>query len=184
MDRYGWTRSAAGIGMAVLLSACGGGGGNSGPTPVVPTPTPAPQPQVLAQVSGSVPADAVVGLTPLTTTRTGSFDITLDWTFARNDLDVALGRGSCLTEDDFTSGRCIIINATTSTTVKPEHLHVDAQPAGTYYVLVANFSSEEESAAVQVVFTPSSASTGIVRAESARPVDLARWRSLHLSQMR
>lgn len=174
-----WVRTFSGLMLAVVLPGCGGSSNNNNPTPVV-TPTPAPRPQVLLQVSGGVPGEIVGVVSPINTTSVGSFELTLDWTFARNNLDIALARGSCNTEDDLLSGRCAFIAATNNPATKPERLQVPPQPAGTYYVLVANFSAEDESVAIQVVFTPSSASDGVVGSLATRPVDLGHWRALRL----
>lgn len=162
MNAKNGLRLIAALGLSFGLGACG----SEGPTTPVtvtttpPPPTPRP-PVVLDRSEGQLPAFVALVRT-LATTETGSFDVTVDWTFASNDVDVAIARGACSIEDVL-ADRCLYSAMTTSTTAKPERLRLANQPAGTYTLVVANFGPEDESIAYQAVFTPgtSAASTSV-----------------------
>lgn len=168
----------AGTGLVGALAAgCGGGGSGGGvttPTPVA-APTPAPAPQVIQQNSGRVPARTAVLLPTFSLSQSGTVEITADWTFARNDIDVLLARGVC-TIEQARADRCEIIGSTSSTTAKPERLRLSV-PAGSYTPLIANFSEEDEAVSYQVVFTPGAVAALSAPAASA-PVSLDRLREL------
>lgn len=137
--------------LTVTLSACGGGGGSSAPTAVA-TPTPAPTPpppQVLGQGAGRLPAQAVA-LVDVSVPANGTLEAVVDWTFARNDVDVAVIRGAC-TPAQFNAGQCTFLGATSSTTAKPERITVGVT-TGPHTIAIANFSTEDESASYQVIF--------------------------------
>src|SRR5262245_47386978 len=83
--RVGWLASA--VLPCVALTACDGG---SSPT------SPAPVTDVLLQ--GSLPDVQVLAFYPVgtfTTSVAGRLEVTVDWTFATNDLDVYVARGAC-----------------------------------------------------------------------------------------
>jgi hypothetical protein len=141
--------------LAVMLGACGGSDGPTTPvTTTPPAPTPRP-PVVLDRGEGQLPALFAL-LRPLATTETGAFDVTVDWTFATNDIDVGLARGNCSFEQ-LIAEQCAFAAESTSTTAKPERIRLANQPAGTYTLVVLNFGPEDESIAYQVVFTPGTA---------------------------
>ncbi len=131
------------------LAACG----SSTPSQPTPTPTPAPTPQVLAQGGDTLKANEV-GLLPITTARTGALEVTVDWTFAANDIDVALARGSC-SFDQFVAQQCTVAAISASTTAKPEKIRADNAAAGTYTLFIENTGPGNESISFQVVLTPS-----------------------------
>ena len=79
---------------------------------------------------------------------------TADWTFATNDVDVAIARGDC-TFDQFEAAQCEILAMTISTTTKPERASVPSAAVGTYTLFVANFGPTAESISYQIVLTPS-----------------------------
>jgi hypothetical protein len=144
-----------GLALAVMLGACGGSDGVTTPaSPTPPPPTPRP-PVVLDRGDGQLPA-LVALVRPIATTETGAFDVTVDWTFATNDIDVGLARGNC-SFDQVIADQCAFAAESTSTTAKPEKLRLANQPAGTYTLVVVNFGPEDESIAYQVVFTPGTA---------------------------
>jgi hypothetical protein len=136
-----------------MLAACGGGSSPSTPTPVA-TPTPAPPPRVVQQAVGTIPASTIGLLAPFSIDGPGAVDVTLDWTFARNDMDVALLRGPCTSIALLEQGNCPLLGLTDNRATKPERLHVGGLSAGSYTILIGNLTTEDESAAIQVVFTP------------------------------
>jgi hypothetical protein len=161
--------------LAVMLGACGGG--PTEPPPPTPTPAPTPRPAVvLDRGDGQLP-NLVALVRPLATTETGAFDVTVDWTFATNDIDVGLARGNCSFEQ-FIADQCAFAAESTSTTAKPERLRLANQPAGTYTLVVVNFGPEDESISYQVVFTPgtaaASASHGAPEARVRKAAQLLR----------
>ncbi|MBI3932701.1 MAG: hypothetical protein HY317_04740 [Acidobacteria bacterium] len=145
-------RGAAVTGL-VLLTGCGGGGGGGGTGPsqttrslvisgnfsqLVGTPT--------ANLAGYT---ADVAVSPFTTSASGTLEITVDWTFSANDLDILLYNGNCPPASAL-AGSCPILNRTSSTTAKPERLNVSGVPAGTYTLGIANFGLTTESGTYQV----------------------------------
>lgn len=143
--------------LGVLTAAghwgCGGGSGPSAPT-VVATPTPAPTPAppvVLLQGNFALEADFFAILRTVTAPSSGVLEMTTDWTFARNDVDIVLARGSC-TVAMIEADTCDIVAFTESLTAKPERLRINVT-AGVYTPLVVNWGPDDESGAVQIVFT-------------------------------
>ena len=127
---------------------------------------------VLDKGEGQLPAQVAL-FRLLATTETGAFDATVDWTFAANDIDVFLARGTC-TFEQFVDDKCTVAAMTTSTTAKPEKLRLANQPAGTYTLVVANFGPGDESIAYQVVFTPGTAAAAASRDSTGGGLDKAR----------
>ena len=142
-------------GLVAGLGACGGGGGGGGnvTTPSTPPPTP-PPPVVVAQGQGFPLSAGFIGRVPFTTSRTGLLEATVDWTFAANDVDVALVRGDC-TFDQFEAAQCPILAFSVSTTAKPERIRSDGAAAGSYTLFFDNSGPGNESVSFQVVLTPS-----------------------------
>ena len=132
---------------------CGGSSGPSAPSAVA-TPAPAPTPQapvVLLQGAFALPVGFLVAFRTLTISSSGVMEITVDWTFAKNDLDIALVRGAC-TQQMFDAGACDFVGFADSATTKPEKLRLNVA-AGTYTPMAVNFGPDDESGAVQIVFT-------------------------------
>jgi hypothetical protein len=154
---------------ALLLPSCGGGGGSGGgcsSNPAGPgcqaSPSPTPPPsvtRVVSQGSYQLESKAAVAVV-FTTTAAGTVGITVDWTFATNDVDIFLARGSepC-TVETLNARSCGIIATEESTSMKPEKLTVPGLAAGTYTLYVANFGDTDESVAYQVTLTSTSASS-------------------------
>jgi hypothetical protein len=144
------------LGCMCVLSLSGCGGGSDTPTApkVTPTPTPLPPPQVVAQGTGLSLESEFVGRVPITTTRAGSLKATVDWTFATNDIDVALVRSNC-TFDQFTAAQCQILSISASATAKPEVIQADGAAAGDYTLFIENTGPADETLSFQVVLTPS-----------------------------
>ncbi len=152
-------------GLALVVGLVGCGGSDSGPT-AAPTPTPTPPPPpptVVRQGGGSLAADEGVQL-PFTTTATGTLDVTVDWTFAANDIDAILTRGNC-SVDQLLAMQCNVALVADSATAKPERLRLPGATAGAYTLFIVNVGPGDESASYQIVLTPSasSASAGPMR---------------------
>lgn len=158
------------------MAACGGSSNTptaptSAPTPP-PTPTPPPMPvtDVIGQGSDTIPP-AVVLWVPFTTTATGTIGATVDWTFATNDVDIALVRGTnpC-TLAQLNDDTCPYVGFSFSTTAKPETLSVPNLAAGAYTLYIANFGSSDESIGYQVTLTnvPGATAMSTPRTNSAR----------------
>jgi len=87
-----------------------------------------------------------------TTTVTGRLDVTADWTFATNNIDVYVTRGTC-TIEQVNQGTCPYAASSESTTAKPEVLTASSLAPGTYTLMVGNRGPTVESASYQVVLT-------------------------------
>ena len=143
----------AGTALAASLAACGGSSSPTAPTPT-PVPTP-PPPQVVAQGSDTLEAE-FTGRLPFTTTRAGNVEATVDWTYATNDVDVALVQGDCSFEQAVAQ-QCTVLAISVSTTAKPEKITASNAAAGTYTLFIENTGPGDESVAFQVVLTPTTA---------------------------
>jgi hypothetical protein len=136
--------------LLVLATGCGDGGSSS---PVAPTPpTPAPQTRtVVVQGGFDLPADYHNGVW-FTTTRLGTLDITVDWTYADSVVWVYVGQGTC-TEPQIQAGQCQYILQSLVATPKPRVLTLPNLAAGPYTLLIYNGSARPESVAFIVGLT-------------------------------
>jgi hypothetical protein len=171
MTRLSTARGILALVALALLPACGSDSSPTPPSTTPPTTLPPPTQTVVASGSGALPV-LTAGFVPFTTATAGHIDVTVDWTFATNDVDVYLVRGEC-TFEEFVSLLCSIVSFSESTTAKPERLSYSGATAGVYHLVVANFGPADESVAFQVVLTSGpgvfSASTGTgTRAARAR----------------
>lgn len=166
-----------GAALAASLAGCGG----SSPSQPTPTPTPVPTPpppQVLAQGGDTLEAE-MAGRLPFTTTRAGKLEATVDWTYATNDVDVALVQGDCSFEQA-SAAQCTVLAISVSTTAKPEKITVNSAAAGTYTLFIENAGPGDESISFQVVLTPSATSAAPPTASSrgSRTMPLGQKRPL------
>ena len=91
---------------------------------------------------------------PFTTTATGTIGVTVDWTFATNDIDVYLARGTTTCSlEQFNSRQCTWLGSAESTTAKPERLSVPNLAAGPYTLYVVNWGNTQESMSYQITLT-------------------------------
>jgi hypothetical protein len=157
------------------LTACGGGS-----DPIVrPTPTPTPTPPVvLSSGGGALEVGFIAMAQPIVTTSSGALEVTVDWTFATNDIDVLLARGACSFEQ-LDAGQCNIAASATSATAKPERVRTSGA-AGTYTLFVENNGPADDSASYQAVFFAgaSSASEASIRSlpeKTRQPRGHTRW---------
>jgi len=148
------TGPAVAIGAMVgSLLTLGGCGGSDSPTnvPAVTTP-PAPVSTVLAEGSRSnLGVNGELSLDPFMTPANGTLDVTVDWTFATNNVQIYLADGLCSVQD-FPYG-CDFAGEAESLTAKPERLHLENLRAGTYTLIIVNPGPAVESVSFQIVFT-------------------------------
>ena len=153
------------IAAALVLPSCGSDKPCSNPTApgcgLSPTPTPPPATvtRVISSGSGSIPAHVIAPVV-FTTTASGAIGIEVNWTFATNDVDIFLTRGSepC-TLETFNNRTCGFLATEESTSMKPEKLTAPSMAAGSYTLYVVNFGDTDESVAYQVTLTSTSASS-------------------------
>jgi len=144
-------RLVAALLLAGLLPACGGSDTpTSMPTPA-PTPTPCSQ-SVLVQVNGAVPQRSL-GRVAFSAATSGRLDITVDWTFAASQVGVYVVGAQTCPIDSFNANTCTFL-ARSETSVKPRKVSVNVS-AGNFELMVANFSSQDESISGQVVLSSS-----------------------------
>lgn len=151
---------AAGLALVALLGACDGS--TTGPNPPPPPPPiTLPPPSVVSQGGGSLKAGFTAMVPPITTSVAGALDVTVDWTFATNDVDVLITRGSC-SFPQLENNQCNIAAFSVSATAKPERMHVTGAAASVYTLFIENTGPADESVSYQVVLSPgaSSASEG------------------------
>jgi len=144
----------------VVLPGCGGGSSGGGGNTNAPSTPAAPVRSLIGNFNftvAGVPEANRAGLQrdfflqQLTINESGSLEVIADWTFASNDLDVVLFRGTC-TAAQITSTGCTVISGTTSVTAKPERLTTAVTP-GAYTIGVTNFGQSNESGVGQVFLT-------------------------------
>jgi hypothetical protein len=143
---------AAGLIMAVLLSACGGSSTPTAPAAPVPTPNPCTQ-TTLVQVDGPVSA-RTLGRVPFSATAPGRLDVTVDWTFAASPIGVYVVSAGTCTIAQFNAATCTFL-ALSETSAKPRKISVSNVAGGNYELLAANFSGVDESLSGQVVLSSS-----------------------------
>lgn len=148
------SHSLTGGSVALLLlglGACGEG------VPGRPSPSPSPSPLSVTNVihsdSFAVGIKTVVS-DPFTTTAMGTLEVTVDWTFAANDVDIFLARGTdACTLETFNNRTCGFLATAESLTLKPEKLTIANLTAGAYTLYVANYGATNESVGCQIVLT-------------------------------
>lgn len=175
----------------LVLSGCG----DSSPSRPTPVPTPTPQP---TPVTSTLRQGTFTGLEPnfllslpFNVGNIGDLSVQADWTFATNDLDLILTRGTnaCANANnqvDF--GLCTVVASETSVGPKPERMSVSGLPTGAYTLYIGNRGPERESLSyfVRLTFTPTAGApdaglsavatpfeVGVAR-QAARPWDDAR----------
>jgi hypothetical protein len=133
------------------------------------TNTPAlPPPSVVSTGQGPLKVNFVARAAPFTTTSTGTLEATVDWTFAKNDVDVFLTRGDC-SPQQFVDVQCNIAAFSVSETAKPEKVRLTGAAPGVYTLLVGNGGPDDESLSWQVVLTPTTAAAAASTAPERSP---------------
>ncbi len=156
-------QSLAAVCVALLFAGLTACGGSSNPvTSTPPTTTPAPVTKLIHDDSFAVGTKVVVPDT-FATTSTGTLEVTVDWTFASNDVDIFVARGTepC-TLQTFNNRTCGFVATEESLTMKPEKLTIPNLAAGSYTLYVANYGSSNESVSCHIVLTTASAASAPV----------------------
>jgi hypothetical protein len=155
-----------------LGSACG----DSGNTPTSPLGgSPCAQTTIL-QGTGSLPA-YTADVEPITTTKSGRLDVSLDWTSVSSTMLIAVAQDPC-TFDQFQAGTCkMVVNS--SSPPKPLKASVSDLAAGTYVLFIGNVNSAAESVSLQVVSSTGScpAPSSLTQAAQALPLAIQGGRS-------
>lgn len=155
-----------------------GCGSESPTTPTQPPPPPpTPTTRVLAQTSFSeIPPVSDAGQALLVTFASpelGTLNITVDWTFESNDIQLSLFEGT-LTEVRAACSEIMfcpqwVANAFTMN--KPEKLTVPDAAAGPYVLQVANFGTTMESVSVEILLTTTASATSLQTTETTERSD-------------
>jgi len=113
---------------------------------------------------------------PFTTSQKGDLDVTVDWTYPEDRIQVMVSGGNC-TLDQINGGQCnYIVSSPAATTPKPRVLMVKAVAAGSYTLYVGNRGPQLESVSIQIgLTTPGTAlsSQGVGRPEAVQPYKTA-----------
>jgi hypothetical protein len=160
---------AGGLLLVAGLFACGGSGNDCGKNPTGPgcippvtvPPTTLPPPAVVSQGATTLAVDFALRV-PFTTTQAGRLDVTADWTFVTNDVDVYLMRGNC-TFDQFNAAACDVATFSVSETAKPEKVRLTGAAAGSYTLFIGNVGPTDEAVSYQVVLAPGASSASASR---------------------
>jgi len=146
--RSGWALLLAGA-LAMGLSACGG---SDTPTaPPAPTPTPCTQ-EVLFQDNGSVPAGWLI-YDDFSVPRPGRLDVTMDWTNAESPVGFYLVPANTCSLEEFNGRSCEFVIRSEPSSAKPRLISTPNFTQGNYRWIVANFSEEDESLALEIVLS-------------------------------
>ncbi len=93
-------------------------------------------------------------LRSFTTTATGTLDVTVDWTFASNDVDIYLTQGEqACTIAQFNARQYEFLASSESFTAKPEKVSAPGAAAGPYRLYIGNRGPTQEAVSYQVVLT-------------------------------
>jgi hypothetical protein len=166
--------AACAVAAAVLTTACGGDSSPAAPTPPVTTPPPPPVSRVVAQ--GSFGGLDPMFLAPVSfaTAAPGTLEINVDWTFAEDDVDAFLVKGSC-TIDQFNGGTCPFA-AVADGTQKPERLRLANAEAAQYTLYIGNLGPKSEAVSFQILLTSAAASAGATaREDESHPIKRGQW---------
>ena len=146
--------------LALTLGACGGDGGTVATCPPgqVGTPPncslpPPPCTQTAVLTDQGTVRSLVLIFEDFPVTESGRLDMTLDWTNAASPMGLYLVPAGTCTLDEFNLRTCNFLVRSEPSTVKPRRVSAANLPAGNYRYLVANFSSADESAALQIVLS-------------------------------
>jgi hypothetical protein len=152
-------------GIVVLMAGligCGGGGGGSVSAPSAPA-TPATTRSLVGQGTFTL-ADAntsirAIGIpdvagVPFQLGAAGTVDISVDWTFGGNDIDVAILRGNC-NSNQVIAGQCgtQAVVQSLSTTAKPETLNVRLDAGNYTLAILSNVGDGAESGTFSIFVT-------------------------------
>lgn len=150
-------RYLGGTALVAVLAACGGGSSPTAPSAPAPTPAPTPTPPVAVYQAKGLPLEVgYTGLVNFTTTRTGTLEAAVDWANAANDLDVLMTRGVCSFEQ-LEAQQCTVLTYSISPSAKPEKIRTEGATAGEYTLFIENSGPDDETVAIEVMLTPTTA---------------------------
>jgi hypothetical protein len=121
---------------AVATAACGG--------------TTAPTATEIRETVHSVPAQGAVAAAQLSLGERGTIEVSADWTFAGNNIDVYATPGDCFTTPSALSIESCLILAETVGAAKPERLTFPGVAGGTYRVVVVNRGAQPDTVTVRL----------------------------------
>ena len=155
---HGWKSCGLvflGAALVAGLPGCGGSGSVTQTCPAGTTGTPpncaAPCTQSpILQGNASLPANTA-DFETLTTTTTGRVDVSLDWTFPSSQMGVFVAMKPC-EFDQFKAGNCQFLLQLASPP-KPLKASIPNVAPGTYELIIANASSDQESVSASVVLS-------------------------------
>lgn len=140
-------------GAFLALAACGGGGGTPGtPSTPVPTPTPCAQ-RVIDSDSGPLASKTLVYY-DFSVPESGRLDMTVDWTYASNNMGVYVTPANTCTLAEFNARSCNFVIRSDSG-AKPRKMSANVA-AGNYRWLIGNFGTTDDSVSYQVVLSTGS----------------------------
>jgi hypothetical protein len=167
---------AAALAGALTFGSCKDDKPNCNTNPTGPgcPPPPTTQPAQTRNIikTGScvdVGVDVLCFFDPFSTTQRGDLDVTVDWTFPEDIIQVLVSNGTC-SLDQINANQCTFIGTTpASATPKPRVVTIRGVAAGTYQLYVGNRGPNTESLSVQIgLTTPGTASSAAAtRIESA-----------------
>lgn len=150
MKRYA---AAVALVLAVLeLAACGGNGGGSSPS-APSAPAPQPVTTVLAQPTITGLRAGFGDWIDINVPSTGTLEAEFNWTFATNDVDIAMTTTLCPTVRALTTpGGCSILASDTSLQ-KPARFSFTVTQPGVARFWVVNYGPTNESGAGTIKLT-------------------------------
>jgi hypothetical protein len=169
-----WVGRSLAVVLAVALAGCGS---PERPTPLAsPSVAAAPVRAVIAEGSDTIEAH-ILYMIPLSPTRAGTLDFTVDWTSAGNRIAVYLARGRCEFEQ-FIASQCNVVLSSETAGPKPKVLQVPGIAAGDFTFMVGNPGDNDESFSYQVglTSTPGAAAAG-ASSDRASPQLPGRYRA-------
>ena len=160
---------AQAVAFALLLGACGSDSVTK-PPPPPPPPTPPPVVRTLIlEASFSGLEEAMLARVPFDTSSTGTIEATVDWTFATDDVDIYLVRGTC-TLDQFNTSTCPFVTFSQSASTKPERISAGNQAAGSYNLYIGNRGPAQESVSFQIFLVTGGSASSASTTRSDRAV--------------
>ena len=153
---------AAGVAFALTLGGCGSGDGGgcssnpTGPGCTVTTTTTLPPPVRTILKSGSctdIEVNFLCFFESFTTSQRGDLDVTVDWTYPEDAIQVMVSTGTCTLEQINGRTCSFITSDTAATTPKPRVLKVTGVAPGTYQLYVGNRGPKTESVSIQIGLT-------------------------------
>jgi hypothetical protein len=140
--------TAAAVGLGLGLAACGGGGGGS--SPAAPTVS-QPVRSVIGQTNWTAEAGTAARVDAVFAVA-GTMDVTANWTFTSNDVDIYVTSTACAVHQDLLANRCTLLARADGVSTKPERLTLAVQQ-GTLRIWLANFGPTNESGNVEIGLT-------------------------------